>query len=183
MAGSCLPLSLTLTWCRLLFSVAHMVPGKILVWSFTCLAEGCWPSVHHLGQHFSSTHNPARFSKARRPLCLSGHRNESSEFLGDCKCKLEGLATICDFGGHSLVETVGATSWAFGLKPQCSSPARSIDCINQGLCHGFAVARIELGKPIDLELAFCLTLIALCFEIACSLLKMEPSLFLSHHVS
>jgi hypothetical protein len=29
---------------------------------------------------------------------------------------------------------------------------------------------------IDLQLAFCLTLIALCFEIACSLLKMEPSL-------
>jgi hypothetical protein len=33
----------------------------------------------------------------------------------------------------------------------------------------------SLGKPIDLELAFCLTLIALCFEIAFSLLKMEPS--------
>jgi hypothetical protein len=59
------------------------------------------------------------------------------------------------------VETVGTTSWACGLKPQFSSPARSIDCINQGLCHGFAIARIELGKPIDLELAFCLTLIAL----------------------
>ena len=43
--------------------------------------------------------------------------------------------------------------------------------------NGFAVARIELGKPIDLQLAFCLTLIALCFEIACSLLNMEPSLF------
>ena len=57
------------------------------------------------------------------------------------------------------------------------SPARSIDCINQGLCHGFAVARIELDKPIDLQLACCLTLIALCFEIACSLLNMEPSLF------
>jgi hypothetical protein len=81
------------------------------------------------------------------------------------------------------VETVGATSWAFGLKPQFSSPARSIDCINQGLCHGFAVARIELGKPIDLELAFCLTLIALCFEIACGLLKMGSSLFLSHRDS
>jgi hypothetical protein len=42
---------------------------------------------------------------------------------------------------------------------------------------GFAVARIELGKPIDLQLAFCLSVSALCFEIACSLLNMEPSLF------
>ena len=46
-----------------------------------------------------------------------------------------------------------------------------------GTFHGFAVARIELGKPIGLQLAVCLTLIALCFEIACSLLNMEPSLF------
>ena len=30
---------------------------------------------------------------------------------------------------------------------------------------------------IDLQLAFCLTSIAVCFEIACSLLNMEPSLF------
>jgi len=130
MDGSCFPLSLTLTWCRLLFSVAHMVPGKILVWSLTCLAEGCWPSVDHLGQNFSATHHPARFSKAWRALCLSGHRGVWSELRGGWKCWPEGLATICDFGGHSLVETVGATSLDFEPKPQSrrrqSPPIKSI---------------------------------------------------------
>ncbi len=63
---------------RLLFSVvtyAHVVPGKtietlytILVWSLNSMSEGCWPSVDHLGQHFSATHHPRRFSKAGLPL-------------------------------------------------------------------------------------------------------------------
>ncbi len=84
---------------RLLFSVvtyAHVVPGKtietlynILVWSLNSMAEGCWPSVDHLGQHFSATHHPRRFSKAGLPLCLSGHRGVWSELRGDWKWQVE----------------------------------------------------------------------------------------------
>ena len=86
---------------RLLFSVvtyAHVVPGKtietlykILVWSLNSMAEGCWPSVDHLGQHFSATHHPRRFSKAGLPLCLSGHRGVWSELRGDWKWQVEAL--------------------------------------------------------------------------------------------
>ena len=36
------------------------------------MAEGCWPSVDHLGQHFSATHHPLRFAKAGLPLCCLG---------------------------------------------------------------------------------------------------------------
>ena len=68
-----------------------------------------------------------------------------------------------------------------GFEPQVR---RDIEFLRSAeFCHGFAVARIELGNPIDLELAFCLTLIALWFEIACGLLKMGSSLFLSHRDS
>lgn len=104
---------------RLLFTAvtyAHCVPGKtvetlyaVLAWSVNCMIAGVFPTHDHEGVPFSTTHHPARFAVAGRPLTKGHHLGIWSELRGDWKWQAEVLEFDAHYGKTFAVICAGPT--------------------------------------------------------------------------